>query len=900
MFQNTPVVFSSEVTGQKITLQTGLLAKQATASVLASIGQTTVSCSVVVGAETGADFFPLQVIYEERLYASGKIKGSRFVKREGKPSDNAILTGRLIDRSIRSLFPDTLRNEIQVIVTVLSLDQINPPDIVSILAASSAISLCGIKQFAGPVSAVRIGIDLEKDQYAINPNYDILKNNLLDLVVAGNGDNIVMLEAGCGIIEENIIQQALEISNYYLKELNQFQHDFLSLAKDAGFVKNTPIVDKNTPKIVEVFFEQFHALLENILFSHKEKGVKNREIKTFKNNLFSELENLQKELENGKNVKKYSLNLEKLKLVLASFEVGFDKLCKKIIEKNVLHKNRRIDGRKLNETRKIECQIDCLPKVHASSLFNRGETQVLNILTLGTSSDSQILDDMENFEEEKKRYIHHYNFPSYSVGETGRYAGPGRREIGHGALAERAILPVLPSEEDFPYTIRVVSECFGSNGSTSMASTCASCLSLMAGGVPISDMVAGVAMGLIVEKWHQNTDLINVNLETKRLLLTPISETYAKEILKTYNKEVTKFLTASPFKNEEEVVNFLNFCKTEAENKNLLTLNILDKNQNFLGMVDLHNIETGFPEVSVWIRQEAWGQEIAIEAVEAVLKYAKKNLNYGHIKYIFDERNINSAKISEKLGFVANHYYTLQKKEDNQIMSVLETRFFNGGKKQNYKLLTDIQGLEDHLGGMDFKITGTKDGITAIQLDNKEAGLTVEILKDAIEKSKEARLHILNIMQNTIKNPRKNISKDAPRVEKLQIPVEKVGDVIGPGGKTIKSIIAKTEVQIDIEDDGKTLIYGKNGENVLMAKNIILDLTQDLTIGTQFSGTVFRIENYGAFVKIGQQKEGMIHISSISKDRNKNATDFFKIGDNVKVYVKEINDRGQIRLGLAT
>jgi polyribonucleotide nucleotidyltransferase len=414
-------------------------------------------------------------------------------------------------------------------------------------------------------------------------------------------------------------------------------------------------------------------------------------------------------------------SLEDLQLLQKDLLLAVEVVKKKLIKQNILNQERRLDGRRLDETRPIMCQVDVIPRVHGSSLFQRGETQVLNILTIGSTRDAQTIDEMEDFEETTKRYMHHYNFPQYSVGAIGKYAGPGRREIGHGALAEKALLPVLPSEEEFPYTMRLVSECLGSNGSTSMASTCASCLSLMAGGVPIKDMVAGVAMGLVLD--------------------------------------------------------------------------------------------------------QASGQ---------------------------------------------------------------------------FKVLTDIIGEEDFSGDMDFKVAGTKDGITALQLDNKVAGLTVEILKQALNQAKTARLHILNIMQQTISQPRPELSPYAPRVAQLTIPVEKIGEVIGPSGKVIKALIAKTDTEIDIEDlTGRVVIFGKDAELVNYAAEYIKKIVKDYTLGEIVEGVIFRIEPYGAFVKVnGTEKEGLIHISQISDNKIKDIKSLFSIGQKIRAKVIEINDKGQLNLSI--
>ncbi len=828
MFQHVPVRHSLNFHGQTLTLETGLLAQQATSSVLASLGQTTVLVAVVVGeGPVNSDYFPLQVVYEERLYASGKIKGSRFVKREGKPSDNSILTGRMIDRSLRSLFDPDSRQELQIVITPLSIDEVNPPDTLAVIAASAAVKLAGIEPFAGPVSSVRIGlipeqrvnqllatikqkleteptdfsvlkpdleefcqlIDLkqpdEKDLFGqvfhslakintewtaklkllyhsttrltqkeiaekypnlelkpvVNPSYKQQSESVLDLVVSGDGQNIMMVEAGAKIVDELTLGRCLDLASQELAALTQFQHEFINLAKQAGLQKSIVLhTVKPSQKVIDYWLE-FVPELEAVLYAPGQKlervdlleSVKLAHQNTLNQLLtwttthsvaeLSQLIQIEPNIDSkiANKMMEFFPSQEELQFLAKELVSALEVVKKKIIKQNILLHERRLDGRGLTETRPIMCQIDVIPRVHGSSLFQRGETQVLNILTIGSTRDAQTVDEMEDFEETTKRYIHHYNFPQYSVGAIGKYAGPGRREIGHGALAEKALLPVLPSEEEFPYTMRLVSECLDSNGSTSMASTCASCLSLMAGGVPIKDMVAGVAMGLVLEP--------------------------------------------------------------------------------------------------------------------------------------------------------------------------------NTGK---FKVLTDIIGEEDFNGDMDFKVAGTKDGITALQLDNKVAGLTAEILKQALNQAKTARLHILNLMRQTIEKPRAELSPYAPRVAQLTIPVDKIGEVIGPSGKVIKALITKTDTEIDIEDlTGRVMIFGKDPELVNYAVEYIKKIVKDYTLGEIVEGVIFRIEPYGAFVKVnGTEKEGLIHISQISDSKIKDIKSFFIIGQKIRAKVIEINDKGQLNLSI--
>ncbi len=746
MFQNTPITHSIDYHGQTLTLQTGLLARQATGAVLATLGETTVLAAVVVGEETQADYFPLQVIYEERLYAAGKIKGSRFIKREGKPSDVAVLAGRMVDRSIRSLFNEYTRNEIQIIITILSIDEVNSPDTLAVLAASAALGICGFDGVNTNIASVRIGFN--EGQYVVNPNYDIQEKGGLDLVIAGDGKNIMMVETAANILPEEVIAGGIDVAMKDLELLCSFGIDFLN-KKSA---KSTQLIYKNpTPDLIE-YWKQFQPELEKVMYVGPVKLDHDTSYNNYIQSHYTTLESLQimtqsegvrtpEDLqdileESGRaqvngvvveyNVKqaKFILKgitqLAKLKSLKPDLENALHEVLTLIVRENVLKYKKRVDGRALDETRKIIPQVTVLPHTHGSSLFDRGETQVLNVLTIGTNRDAQTLDDMEDFEEQTKRYIHHYNFPAYSVGETGRYFGPSRRDIGHGALAEKALLPVLPTEDEFPYTMRLVSECLGSNGSTSMASTCGSSLSLMDGGVPIKAHVAGVAMGLMIDS------------------------------------------------------------------------------------------ESG-----------------------------------------------------------------------------------------EYEVLTDIQGFEDHHGDMDFKITGTREGVTAIQLDNKVAGLTVSVLKDALLRSKTARFHILDIMEQVIAKPRDDISQYAPRVAQTDVPYEKIGDVIGPSGKVIKSIIARTGVEIEIDDiTGKTVIYGKTQQQVEDAKKIVEGIIKDYLPGDVVQVEVYRLETFGAFVKINDsEKEGLIHISEASADggRTDKITDVFEVGKTYTATIIEINDRGQIR-----
>jgi polyribonucleotide nucleotidyltransferase len=681
--------------GQNIQLQSGLLAQQANSNVIATIGETTVmACVVIEDKATQLDYFPLQIMFEERMYASGKIKGSRFQKREGRPTDAAILTGRLIDRSLRSLFNQDLKNAIQIVITVLSVDEINQPDTVAVLAASTALKLAGIKQefFAGPVSCVKIG---HMEDYIVNPSYEQLTKSSIDLTVSSNAAGVCMLEAGMQLVSEEMLVKGIELGEKAGAELNAFQMEFVNKIKH----DKTPnlIVDAIPQAILDVFIED-QKIITDLIYNHNYTTEKNESLDIY-------ISEKLKTIEDKDNLKYYT--------------PAFYELVKNIIQEGIVKDKMRPDKRGLTQIREINSTIDILPRVHGSAIFSRGQTQVMNILTLGTMRDALLQDDMEDFEESTKRYIHHYNFPPYSVGETGRYGAPSRREIGHGNLAEKALLPVIPSESDFPYTIRLVSECLGSNGSTSMASTCASTLSLMAGGVPIKEPIAGIAMGVVVDK-----------------------------------------------------------------------------------------------------------------------------------------------------------------KDDSK-----------------YSVLTDIQGMEDHYGHMDFKLTGGKSGLTALQLDNKLAGIKMEVLKDAISQARQALDIILAKMEATIAMPKPTQSKYAPMVAVIDVPYERVGEVIGSQGKIIKSIIAKTGTEIDIEDNtGKTFIYGKNSEDVEKAKNIILGIIKEYNLGEIIKFTPIRQEKFGFIGNIEDtDKETLLHTSQIPKEIDFNA---IKFNTPIDVKIIGFNEKKQMNITL--
>jgi polyribonucleotide nucleotidyltransferase len=688
--------FKQELTlwGKPLIIQTGLLAKQADANVIVTMGQTTVMATVVVGkAKLELDYFPLQVIFEERMYASGKIRGSRFQKREGRPTDNAILNGRMIDRSLRSLFDQNLKNDIQIVITPLSIDEANQPDTLAVLASSLALQIAGISSelFKGPVSCVRIG--KINSQIIIMPTYEEVKNSDYDIAVSASKAGVCMLEAGMNLISKEELKIALKVGLEACIELNNVQVEFLNKME----VKiSTKLVVDNSISSYEHLFDDQTKVITDLVYNHQYQSEKNES-----------LDHYLKEYIDTKS-KEDSFDKSTVGLIKTAF---YDKV-KKIIQTNILEKGLRPDGRKLQQIRPLESMIDILPMVHGSGLFNRGATQVLNVLTLGTLRDALSSDDMEDFQETTKRYLHHYNFPPFSVGETGRYGAPSRREVGHGALAEKALLPVIPSEEIFPYTMRLVSECLGSNGSTSMASTCASSLSLMSGGVPILAHVGGIAMGVVVDE-----------------------------------------------------------------------------------------------------------------------------------------------------------------------------------KSDNYAVLTDIQGMEDHFGHMDFKLTGTSSGLTALQLDNKLAGISLTVLNDAIDQAQVGLEVIIASLDGAIKKPKLELAPTAPMVIQMLIPYDKIGDVIGTQGKIIKKIINKTNTEIDIaeDDSGRTTIYGKSQADVLAAKSIIEALIKEYFVGETIDITISRQVQFGYFGEIlGTDKEVLLHNKYVGRDK------VLSIGQVVNCQIIGINDKKQL------
>ncbi len=689
--------YSTELAGRNLSIETGKIAGLANGSIVVRYGDTVVMVNVTASKEPreGIDFFPLSVDYEEKLYSVGKIPGG-FNKREGKPSEKAILTSRAIDRPLRPLFPKDFRNDVCVTATVLSVEQDNSPEVCSMIGASAALSISDIP-FGGPTAAVAVGwVDGE---IVINPTVEQRKRSKLTATVAGTLDKITMIEAGADEIPNEKMLEAIEKAHIEIKNICNFISDIKAEIGKPKFEYKSFAVD---PEFYQDIVEHFKdRMYQDVQATDKE--VRDANIDKITEDITAYV------------IEKYGEEAEEeRKSDIADSIHDLEKAC---VREMILKEHKRPDGRKIDEIRPLSCEVGVLPRVHGSAIFTRGQTQVMSIVTLGMKSEEQILDGID--EETEKRYMHQYNFPSYSVGEARPSRGPGRREIGHGALAEKALVPVLPSEEEFPYAIRVVSEVLSSNGSTSQASICGSTLALMDGGVPIRKLVAGISTGLVTDK------------------------------------------------------------------------------------------------------------------------------------------------------------------EDTS----------------NYIMLTDIQGIEDFFGDMDFKVGGTKDGITAIQVDIKIDGLTYDIIKEAFERTKVARDYILDeIMLPVIDKPRADISKYAPRINTTQISVDKIKDVIGPGGKMINKIIEETGVKIDIEEDGKVCVYSNDPESGKKALKMIENIAREIEVGGIYDGIVTRIMSFGAFVDVGGGKEGLLHISKISNKRVEKVEDVLSVGDEVTVKVYEIDHQGRINL----
>ncbi len=681
---------------ENLTIETGKVAKQAAGAVTVQCGETIVLVTACMSKEPkkGLDFLPLTVEYKEKTYAAGKIPGG-FFKREGRPSEKEILSARIIDRPIRPLFPKGFCNEIQIMAMVLSSDGAYDPDILAVIGTSAALSISKIP-FQGPIGACRVGrID---NELVINPSYEEREKSDFDLLVVGSKDSITMLEGNAKEVSEEVIQEAIEFGHKQLQASIGIQDE---LVKQCGDKKVDPELKTIDPELYSKVEELANEkLLEVCNLTQKED--REEAVNVLSSEITEKLIPASSEI-----------NIIDAEKMAGDIKIALSEIEKKIIRKFILEHKKRIDGRGFQEIRQLTSEVGILPRTHGSGLFTRGQTQSLSVVTLGTRHDEQMIESLEG--ESYKTFMLHYSFPPFSVGETRPIRGPGRREIGHGALAERALKAVVPSKEDFPYTIRVVSEILESNGSSSMATVCASTLSLMDAGVPITSPVAGMAIGLVKEG-------------------------------------------------------------------------------------------------------------------------------------------------------------------------------------DDYVILTDIAGLEDHFGDMDFKIAGTKKGITVIQLDMKVQGLSKKILASAIEEGKKARLSVLENMIAVIDKPRESISVLAPRITKLMISTEKIGGLIGPGGKTIRKIIADTGVTIDIEDDGTVLVASNDSVASDKALEIIRSLTEDVEVGRVYKGVVKRITNFGAFCEIAPNKEGLVHVSELSNKYVKSPQDVVSVGDEVDVKVIGIDEMNRIKL----
>lgn len=698
--------YSIDLAGRKLTIGVGLLAQQAGGSITIQYGDTVALCAATLGAErAGLDFFPLQVEYEERMYASGKIKGSRFIKREGRPTDEAVLSGRLIDRAIRPLFDDSIRRDVQVVATVLSHDQENDADIPALIGSSCALMISDIP-WNGPIAAVRIG---KKDgNFIVMPTYKEIEEGQLDLVVAGTKEKTLMVEAGASEVPEADMLEAMKLAHQHLDPVIELIN---TVAKNHA-------KEKWNPDATRTEEERAKAAREQELKKRAKELVKE----------FAPTIIWAKPLIT-KSDRKNAVVKMKEAIITRLTEEGATEAEKKLIgdwgkslvsyeaSRAILEEKKRVDGRSLTQIRPLTSRVGLLPRTHGSGLFERGETQVLSTVTLGSPGMEQIIDTMEF--DVKRRYFHHYNFPGYSVGEPKPNRGPGRREIGHGALAERALLAVLPSKEEFPYTVRVVSEVLGSNGSSSMGSTCGSTLALMDAGVPIKAPVAGIAMGISLD--------------------------------------------------------------------------------------------------------DATGR---------------------------------------------------------------------------YEVITDLQDVEDGDGGMDFKITGTKNGITAVQMDTKTLGLPWSAVEKAIAQARDARMEVLSVMERCIAAPRAELSKYAPRIVSFNINPDKIREVIGPGGKVINEIIDATGVEIDIEDSGLVMVTSVDAESMKKAVEWIKNIVREVQAGEVFTGKVTRIMDFGAFVEVLPKQEGLVHISELAPERVGKVEDVVQIGDTVTVKVIEIDSMGRINLSM--
>ena len=698
--------FKLNFRGRELIVEHGELAKQANGAVLVRYGDTVVLSTSVVSDQANilSDFFPLMVLYNEKLYSVGKIPGG-FIKREGRPTENATLAARMIDRPMRPLFPEDFKNEVQIVNTVLSVDQDNAPEITALFGSSLATCISKIP-FNGPVAAVKVG--RVKGEFIINPTLEQTEASDIDLTVAGTKEAINMVEAGSKEVSEEDMLEALLFGHEAIKELIHFQESIIEeIGSEKMEYEVLEITDTLRTEITNISYEPLNQALRI-----KDKLEKYKAIDDIKQNILDHYKEENKELEK-----------ETLDKLLTSIKLILEEVEYEVFRKIVVKEHIRADGRQMTEIRPLSTDIDLLPRTHGSALFTRGQTQALSITTLGALGEHQILDGLSI--EDEKRFMLHYNFPAFSVGETGRYGAPGRREVGHGALGERALLQVIPSEEEFPYTIRVVSEILESNGSSSQASICAGCMSLMAAGVPIKAPVAGIAMGLITDG-------------------------------------------------------------------------------------------------------------------------------------------------------------------------------------EDYTILTDIQGMEDHLGDMDFKVAGTRNGICALQMDIKIKGVTKQILQEALEQAKIARMQVLDVMESQIKEPRKEVSKYAPKTMTFMINPNKIKEVIGKGGEMITKIICDASnvtsvtdinaVKVDLEDDGRVIIYHSNQEIIDKTAQMIKDVVKEVETGKIYTGTVVKVEDFGCFVELWPGCEGLVHVSHLAKERVEKPSDMVKVGDEIIVKSLGYDKRGRLNL----
>lgn len=692
----TKQVFSTTWGGRPLSVEIGQLAKQANGAVLVRYGDTVVLSAVVASKEAkDADFFPLTINYEEKMYAVGKVPGG-FIKREGRPSTEATLTARLIDRPIRPMFAEGFRNEVQVTNIVMSVEQDCSPAMAAMLGSSLALSISDIP-FDGPIAGVQVG--RVNGEYVLNPTIEQQEQSDIDLTVAGTKKAINMVESGAKEVSEEDMLGALLFGFEAIKEMVAFQEEVVS---QVGKEKMEVVLLQLDPELKKAIYDANYQTMKTAVLT-EEKLAREEEIENVKAMIIAEYEAIAADIEDEEEA---SQLLKEVKQITEDLE-------KDVVRELITIDKIRPDGRKLDEIRPLSSEVALLPRVHGSGLFTRGQTQALSACTLAPLGEHQVIDGLGV--QESKRFIHHYNFPQFSVGSVGRAGSPGRREIGHGALGERALAQVIPSEKDFPYTIRLVAEVLESNGSSSQASICAGTLALMDAGVPIKAPVAGIAMGLVSDG-------------------------------------------------------------------------------------------------------------------------------------------------------------------------------------ENYTILTDIQGLEDHLGDMDFKVAGTKDGITALQMDIKIQGITEQILTEALEQAKKARMEILAELTSTISEPRKELSPYAPKIEMIQIDPAKIKDVIGKGGETINNIIEQTGVKIDIDQDGNVSIASSDAEMIAKAIEIIEEITKEVEVGQVYLGKVVRIEKFGAFVNLIKGKDGLVHISQLANERVNKVEDVVKLGDEILVKVTEIDDKGRINL----